>query len=197
MARPTCYRGLEDNMVSDNEDVNLDFFKTKTNVSEEAEEPEAILKQAGNHEIRNFWSSGKGNHFQKPRESLKKVCFIQIPHSCSGTLAIVIVPNIHIHPIWWTYANVCIHSRMIRDIHLGKKNIWVFSTFFSNIHNSSRTEKSLSLCLSLSVIVCVCAGVSLCISSCSMEIELTKPSAIYIHLLNPLHVCSSSPSPSP
>ena len=41
-------------MVSDNEDVNLDFFKTKTNVSEEAEEPEAILKQAGNHEIRNF-----------------------------------------------------------------------------------------------------------------------------------------------
>ena len=45
MARPTCYRGLEDNMVSDNEDVNLDFFKTKTNVSEEAEEPETILKE--------------------------------------------------------------------------------------------------------------------------------------------------------
>ena len=33
----------------------------------------------------------------------------------------VIVPNIRVRPIWWTYVNVCIRSRMIRNIRL-KKN---------------------------------------------------------------------------
>ena len=29
-----------------------------------------------------------------------------------------IVPNIHVRPIYWTYANICKRTRMIRDIRL-------------------------------------------------------------------------------
>ena len=42
-----------------------------------------------------------------------------------------IVPNIRIRPIWWTYANVCIRSRMIHNIRFN---------FFSDIHNWSQTK---------------------------------------------------------
>ena len=40
------------------------------------------------------------------------------PQECNDQGTWIIVPSIHIRPIWWTYANVCIHSRMIRDIRL-------------------------------------------------------------------------------
>ena len=64
-------------------------WSQKTNLSEEAEKPEAILKQQVCNGTRNFLSSGKGDHFWKPHGSLKKVCFVRIPHSCSGTLALI------------------------------------------------------------------------------------------------------------
>ena len=41
-----------------------------------------------------------------------------------------IVPNNRVRPIWWTYANVCIRSRMIRNIHLEKKKKLFFEFFF-------------------------------------------------------------------
>ena len=54
------------------------------------------------------------------------------PQECNDQGTWIIVPSIHIRPIWWTYANICIRSRMIRDIHnLGF--LFPFGVSFSHI----------------------------------------------------------------
>ena len=60
--------------------------------------------------------------------------YIHIPHNT------IIAPNIRVCPVWWTYANVCIRSRMIRNIRFNF--FFLFFGLFFYIHNSSQTNKS-------------------------------------------------------
>ena len=48
-----------------------------------------------------------------------------------------IVPNIRVRPIYWTYANVCKRTRMIRDIRLASFFFFDFFLVFLifDIHN--------------------------------------------------------------
>ena len=51
--------------------------------------------------------------------ALKQIlCLWRVKKEINLALSTTIVPNIRVHPIYWTYANVCKRTRMICDIRL-------------------------------------------------------------------------------